>query len=178
MPQARPTSATAGESVDFDGSRFVGRPPGPERADLQLDLRRRLGRSVPPSASHAYAKPGAHTATLKVTDSDGLTDTDTIAITVTGSVDLKVTKIDAGAAAKGVRDGEKVTIKATITNSGSTPAAVSSTAFLLDGQPMTGRPAAPPHGLGERDHVRAGSATLSDEALGLVVAAQRVDGVG
>jgi hypothetical protein len=98
---------------------------------------------------HAYAAAGEYTATLTVTDGDGLTGTDAVTVTVTGEPDLVVSGIttvqntgNPGGKSKQPKEGDKVIVRATITNRGTAAAGASSTAFKLDGVAMAGSPKA------------------------------------
>ena len=73
---------------------------------------------------HAYDRPGTYTAGLKVTDREGLSDTDQVTVTVLGS-DLRITSITASS--PNPKEGDRVTLTATVANSGAANAAASKT---------------------------------------------------
>ncbi|HEU4942067.1 MAG TPA: CARDB domain-containing protein, partial [Gaiellaceae bacterium] len=87
------------------------------------------------TATHAYAAKGAYQATLTVTDSGGLSSTETLPVTVTGP-DLQVTNVSAGQ--NKAREGQKVTLTATVSNVGPGRAPASKTELLLDGATVLG----------------------------------------
>jgi serine protease AprX len=81
-----------------------------------------------------YAHDGSNTSsdsfTYTVSDGDGGSDTATVTIAVAPRPDLRVTRVVASGRG---RQGEKVTITATVANTGAATAAASRTEFLLDG---------------------------------------------
>jgi immune inhibitor A len=85
--------------------------------------------------THAYAAKGTYTATLKVTDAQGLSGTTTIPITVLGP-DLQVTNITAPSGR--IREGRPVPVTATVLNAGPGNAPASQTEFLYDGHRVLG----------------------------------------
>ncbi len=81
MAQANPTSGplSPGLLVNFDGTASSDQNPGDTliyRWDLDGDGQ--LDDSTSPQPSFTYTVPGIVAVTLEVTDSTGLTDTDTI----------------------------------------------------------------------------------------------------
>ena len=82
---------------------------------------------------HVYDRPGVYTAGLKVTDREGLSDTDQVTVTVRGA-DLRITSITTSS--PNPKEGDRVTLTATVGNSGAADAAASKTAFALDGSTM------------------------------------------
>jgi M6 family metalloprotease-like protein len=80
--------------------------------------------------THAYAAKGTYTATLKVTDAQGLSGTTTVPVTVLGP-DLQVTNVLATAGK--VPSNGQVTVTATVTNVGPGNAPATKTQFLYDG---------------------------------------------
>ena len=87
-------------------------------------------------ATYRYMRAGIFAATLTVTDDEGLADREIATVTVTGRPDLEVVGVSAGNS-KG-REGEKVTLTATVRNSGSAEAPASKTEFMLDGSTVLG----------------------------------------
>ncbi|HEY7706156.1 MAG TPA: CARDB domain-containing protein [Gaiellaceae bacterium] len=87
------------------------------------------------TVTHAYAAKGTYTATLKVTDAQGLSGTTTIPVTVLGP-DLQVTNISAPAGR--IREGRPVPVTATVLNAGPGNAPASQTEFLYDGWKVLG----------------------------------------
>ena len=145
VAQARPTEATVGETVTFDGSGSSDDRTPVADLDYAWDLgdgTTAAGQTV----HHAYDAPGQYVATLTVTDAEGATDTDTVAITVTGVPDLAVTAITTAASSGGAsgkpKAGDRVVIRATIGNLGSADAPATSTAFTLDGAALPNSPVA------------------------------------
>jgi PKD repeat protein len=148
VAQARPTDASVGEVVTFDGSGSTDdRTPAAD-----LDYAWDLGDGTTASGQtvhHAYDSAGEYTATLTVTDAEGATDVAGVDVTVSGgSPDLVVADLTtvaatgAGGKTAKPREGDKVTIRATIENTGSVDAPASTTAFTLDGAPLPGSPVA------------------------------------
>lgn len=146
--QARPTTAAAGEPITFDGSGSSDDRQAPSELDYAWDFgdgETGSGQSL----QHAYAAAGEYAATLTVTDADGLTDTDTVTVTVTGDPDLVVSGIttvqntgNPDGKGKQPREGDKVIVRATITNEGTAAAGATTTSFELDGTAITGSPVA------------------------------------
>ncbi|MBD0347528.1 MAG: immune inhibitor A [Thermoleophilia bacterium] len=135
VASATPKTAGTGEPVTFDAAgSFDDSTP----AD-QLVYRWNFGDGSPTatgqSVTRAYAARGSYTATLTVTDAQGLTGTATVTVTVLGP-DLQVTNLVV-AQQKG-REGEKVKVTATIQNAGPGIAPASKTEFLLDGTNVLG----------------------------------------
>jgi len=139
VAQAKPTTVEAGQPVALDGSAsYDDVQAASELAYVwDADGDGAFDDGSAQQIVYTYTVPGTYQVALKVTDEDGLTDTDTVAVTVTGGIDLTVTAMSAGGT-KGVREGEKVTVRATVTNSGSTAAPASKTEFLLDGTTVLG----------------------------------------
>jgi PKD repeat protein len=143
--QARPIDAKVGEQITFDGSGSTDDRQAPEQLGYAWnfgDGESATGQTV----HHAYAAPGTYEVTLTVTDADGATGTDTITVTVTGQANLRVTDITT-VAANGTsggkpKAGDRVIVRATITNEGTAAAEASETSFELDGVAMTGSPVA------------------------------------
>ena len=145
--QARPTDAEVGELILFDGS---GSTDDRQTAS-ELTYAWDFGdgeTGTGQTAHHAYATAGAFTAKLTVTDAEGLTGIDTVAITVTGAPDLVVSEITTvqntggGAGGREPKAGDKVIVRASIANTGNVAADATTTAFTLDGTALAGSPIA------------------------------------
>jgi immune inhibitor A len=143
VAQARPTDASVDEIVTFDGSGSTD----DRTLAADLDYSWDLGDGTTASGQtvhHAYDTAGEYTATLTVTDGGGETDTATVRVSVTATAgsDLVVSGIttvaSTGAGGKNgkPKEGDKVSIRATITNAGSVEAPATTTAFTLDGAPL------------------------------------------
>jgi len=85
VADARPLTVNAGEPVTFDGSGSSDDRQAPNDLtyawDLDGDSTFETSGAV---VTHTYNTAGDHTATLRVTDADGLSDTDTVTIHVNG----------------------------------------------------------------------------------------------
>ena len=137
VAQARPTETTVGEPVVFDGSASSDDAQSANELDYAWDLDADgTVDATTQVATYRYTRAGTFAATLTVTDDEGLSDTDTVTVTVTGRPDLEVVGVSAGNS-KG-REGEKVTLTATVRNSGSAEAPASKTEFMLDGSTVLG----------------------------------------
>jgi len=149
VADARPITVAVGETVSFDGSGSSDDRQAPNELTYRWDFGDGSAAADGQSTTHAYTAAGTYTATLTVTDADGLSDSDTVAIAVTGGApDLRVSAIEtvqvtgSGGQNGQPKAGDKVTVKATVTNAGAVAADASSTSFELDGQAMAGSPVA------------------------------------
>ena len=138
VAQAKPETANAGDPVLLDGSASYDDVQPAEDLTYQWDVDGngsydKSGMNV----VQTYNTAGAYTVGLKVTDAQGLSDTDTVTATVQGS-DLQVTGLTTNAPAKGAKQGDKVTVTATVLNAGPGSAPASKTEFLLDGTTVLG----------------------------------------
>ncbi|HEX7255721.1 MAG TPA: CARDB domain-containing protein, partial [Gaiellaceae bacterium] len=129
VASATPKVAGTGETVTFSAAGSFDDRDSPEA--LTYEWAFGDGSAAPgATATHAYDAKGTYEATLTVTDSGGLSDTDTVAVTVLGP-DLQVTNL--------TTSGKKtVTITATVSNAGPGRAGASKTEFLLDGTTVLG----------------------------------------
>ena len=129
-----PKTPATGETVSFDSAgSFDDRQPADE---LSYEWSFGDGATASgPQATHVYAAKGTYTATLTVTDAEGLSGSATVPVTVSGP-DLQVTNVTA--ASGKVKQGQTVTVTATVLNDGpgSTPA--TKTEFLLDESTVLG----------------------------------------
>jgi immune inhibitor A len=132
VAQARPTTVTVGEEVTFDASASTDDAAGLTYEWDFGDGSTATGEVV----HHAYATAGEKVATLTVTDAGGLTDEDTVTITVLDRPNLEVTSLVASQ--NQARQGEKVTFTANVENTGGSPAAATQTQFTLDGSTVVG----------------------------------------
>jgi PKD repeat protein len=139
VAQVKPANVEVGQPVALDGSASYDdvQPAGELAYAWDVDGDGAYDDGTEQQMVHTYAAPGTYQVGLKVTDAGGLSDTDTATVTVTGKPDLTVTAMSAGGT-KGVREGEKATVKATVTNSGTLAAPASKTEFLLDGSQVLG----------------------------------------
>jgi PKD repeat protein len=139
VAQAKPTTVSAGTPVSLDGSASYDdvQPASDLAYAWDVDGNGGFDDGTDQQMIHTYSTPGTYQVGLKVTDAGGLSDTDTVTVTVTGGIDLTVSAMSAGGT-KGVREGEKVTVKATVTNAGTVAAPASKTEFLLDGTQVLG----------------------------------------
>ncbi len=148
VAQARPTTVEVGEPVSFDGSGSSDDQQAPNELNYTWDFGDDSPAASGQSVTHAYENAGTYTATLTVTDADGLSATDIVVITVGsgGGADLRITGIEtientgSGGQNGQPKAGDKVVVKATVTNAGGEAAGASVTSFSLDGQPMAGSP--------------------------------------
>ena len=135
VAEAKPATANVGEPVALDGSGSYDDRQSASDLGYSWDVD---GNGTFDASGqhvvHTYTAPGVYTVTLKVTDAAGLTDTDTVTVTVKGS-DLAVSGLTTGA---GPRQGDRVTVTATVVNAGAAPAPASKTEFLLDGTQVLG----------------------------------------
>ena len=145
VASATPKAAAAGETVTFSAAGSFDDLDSPE----ELTYAWNFGDGSTASgatATHAYAAKGTYDATLTVTDSKGLSGTDTVTVTVTGP-DLHVT--DVSAPAGKLRGGKPVTVAATVKNAGPGRSPASKTEFLLNGTTVLGLVDTPALGAGQ-----------------------------
>jgi PKD repeat protein len=115
--------------VTFDGSGSSDDRQTPAALAYEWDFGDGSPKATGQTATHSYAAKGVYTATLEVTDADGLADTDTVEITVLGP-DLQIT--NAGASNSKARQGDKVTLTATVYNDGPGKSPATKTEFLQE----------------------------------------------
>jgi immune inhibitor A len=129
-----PKTPGAGQTVTFDSAgSFDDLQPADE---LTYEWTFGDGASATGAkVTHAYAAKGTYTATLKVTDAQGLFGTAAVPVTVLGP-DLQVTSISAPSGK--IREGSSVPVTATILNAGPGTAPASKTEFLYDGSKVLG----------------------------------------
>ena len=140
---ATPVTGPAPLTVKFDGSGSYDPDTDPP-ADTIASYKFEFGDgSAPvtqstPIVYHTYNTPGRYIARLTVTDSRGAMSTNnaTATITVNGRPDLVVSNLTNNN--NQAKQGDKVTLTATITNIGNGNAAKSRTEFLLDGKTVLG----------------------------------------
>ncbi|MGH2455434.1 MAG: PKD domain-containing protein, partial [Candidatus Limnocylindria bacterium] len=148
VAQAKPTTAQAGDPVTFDGSGSADDRTPADELTYAWDFgdgESGSGQSV----QHAYAAAGEYTASLTVTDAEGLTGTDSVVVTVTGAPDLVIEDLttvqntgNPGGKGKAPKEGDKVVVRATVRNAGTADAPATQTGFTLDGEPLDGSPVA------------------------------------
>jgi immune inhibitor A len=129
-----PRTPGVGDTVSFDSAGTFDdlQEPG------QLTYKWAFGdgtTATGPTATHAYAARGSYSVTLTVTDANGASDTETAALPVAGP-DLQVSDVSVSTASP--RQGDTVTVKATVLNAGPGKAAASKTELLLDGTTVLG----------------------------------------
>ena len=139
LAQARPTTVLVGEEVTFDGSASTDDASG-LTYDWDFDGNGTYDESGQ-VVHHAYSSPGTYQAKLRVTDAGGLSDDDTVTITVLARADLQVTGLTASN--QNPRQGEKVVFTATVANTGGAAAGASQTEFKLDGTTVVATVATP-----------------------------------
>jgi immune inhibitor A len=134
VASADPKTAAAGQTVTFSAAGSFDDVDAPDK--LSYDWAFGDGTTASGAkATHAYAAKGTYEATLTVTDSAGLTGTATVSVTVSGP-DLQVSNVSASQ--NKAREGQKVTLTATVRNAGPGRAPASKTEFLLDGTTVLG----------------------------------------
>ena len=130
VASAKPTTAAAGEPIAFDGSDSYDDRDTIDTLSFKWDTDGDgTFESTGSHVVHAYSQPGTYHAVLEVADSSGLTSRDTVAVTITAP-DLKVTS--ASSSTSSAKQGDRVTLTASVTNSGSAGAPASKTEFKLD----------------------------------------------
>jgi immune inhibitor A len=129
-----PRTPGAGDAVTFDSAGTFDdlQEPG------QLSYKWTFGdgsTATGAKAMHAYAARGTYDVTLTATDANGASGTDTAKVTVSGP-DLQVSDVSVSTASP--KQGETVTVSATVLNAGPGKAAASKTELLLDGTTVLG----------------------------------------
>ena len=159
VAQAKPTEVRAGEEVTFDGSMSSDDAQAPNELAYSWDFGDGSPTASGQLVTHAYADAGTYEATLTVTDAEGATGTDTVSVTVTAAPDLQVTELtttnNTGGGGK-PRQGDKVTVTATVANTGAADAAASTTRFTLDDESVLGEVATEAIPAGESRQVSVG----------------------
>jgi immune inhibitor A len=136
VAQARPTTVMVGDEVTFDGSASTDDRPASELTyEWDFDGNGTYD-ATGQVVRHAYTSAATYQAKLRVRDAGGLTDDDTVTITVVARPDLRVTSLVASQSR--AREGEKVTFTATVSNTGGSTAGASQTEFKLDGTTVVG----------------------------------------
>jgi M6 family metalloprotease-like protein len=133
VAQVRPNPAVVGEEVTFDGSASTDDGPASQlRYEWDFDDNGSID-AMGQVANHTYTAAGDYDARLRVTDGNGtgLSDEDTITVTVLGKPDLQVTALVASQ--NRGRQGHKVTFTATVSNTGGSATEQTLTSFNLDG---------------------------------------------
>ena len=134
VASVNPKTVAAGEEVTFSAFGSFDDLDAPE--DLTYEWNFGDGSTATgATATHAYAAKGTYEATLTVTDTGGLSDTDTVSVTVLGP-DLQVTDVTAPAGK--LKGGRPVTVTATVSNAGPGSSKASKTEFLLNGTTVLG----------------------------------------
>jgi immune inhibitor A len=134
VASANPKTAAAGETVTFSAAGSFDDVDAPEDLTYEWAFGDG-GTATGATATHAYAAKGTYEATLTVTDTGGLSDTDTVSITVLGP-DLQVTDVTAPSGK--LKGGRPVMVTATVRNAGPGKSLASMTEFLLDGTTVLG----------------------------------------
>ncbi len=131
IAQARPTTVNAGVPVTFDGSAsFDDRQPANELTyewDFDYDGTTFNVDATGQVAQHSYAAPGTYPAALRVTDAGGLSDTDSVTITVLAPP-TRPTNTSVNCTPSPVQVGVATTCTATVADTGNgTPSTPSGT---------------------------------------------------
>jgi PKD repeat protein len=134
VASANPKTAAAGETVTFSAAGSFDDLDAPENLTYEWDFGDG-STATGADATHAFAAKGTYDATLTVTDSGGLSDTDTVTVTVLGP-DLQVTDVTAPSGK--LKGGKPVTVTATVHNAGPGASPASQTEFLLNGTTVLG----------------------------------------
>ncbi len=149
VASADPKTAAAGETVTFSAAGSFDDVDSPEDLTYAWDFGDGSTGSGA-TATHAYAAKGTYDATLTVTDSQGLSGTDTVTVTVLGP-DLQVTNVSAPAGK--LKGGTPVAVTATILNAGPGRSPGSTTEFLLNGTTVLGLVSTPALNAGQSAQV-------------------------
>ena len=144
---AKPSTVGVGHPVAFSGIATDDRPGDLTYAWNFGDGTTGSGQSV----QHTYSASGVYTATLTVTDADGASGTDTVTVTVRGA-DLRITGMTASN--NTAKQGDKVTLTATVHNAGMGNAGASQTEFMqVQGSTVIGLVATPALAAGQSAQV-------------------------
>ena len=109
---ATPNPATTGQVVSFSGLGTTDEET-PDELDYSWDFADNTGKTAGPSVSHAFLEAGTYDVKLKVTDLQGLQDTVTIPVSVTGeTVPNTAPKAKASATPSNAKVGEQVELSA------------------------------------------------------------------
>ena len=115
---ATPNPAKTGQSVSFSGLDSTDKET-PNQLDYSWDFGDNTAKTAGPKVSHAFLKAGTYDVKLKVTDLQGLQDTVTIPVTVTGET---VENTPPTAKAKATPSNARVNQKVELSAQGSTDA--------------------------------------------------------
>ena len=148
QPGGAPGVVNIGETVTFDGSQSTAGEPSDTITKYEWDLDGNPGtgpggfESTGETPSRSYSTPGPVTVTLRVTDSNGGTDTEPKTITVTNApptAAVTVSHVDLEDGAPGVADvGETVNFNGTASKAGESSDIISKYEWDLDGNASTG----------------------------------------
>jgi large repetitive protein len=137
-----------GEAVNFDGAASTPGKPRDTITKYEWDLDGNPGtgpggfESTGPTPSRSYSTPGSVTVTLRVTDSNGATDTAAQTFTVNNTAPtaaVAISHVDLGEGAPGVADvGETVTFNGAGSTAGESSDVISKYEWDLDGDTGTG----------------------------------------
>ena len=149
VASADPKTAAAGETVTFSAAGSFDDLDAPNELTYEWDFGDGAT-ATGATATHAYGAKGTYEAKLTATDTGGLSDTDTVTVTVLGP-DLQVTDVTAPSGK--LKGGRPVTVTATVRNAGPGSSPASTTEFLLNGTTVLGNVATPAMAAGQSANV-------------------------